>query len=59
MDLSHKFKCHGSFGADSSSLEHACRRLACLMRLGRFGFALALGLDKSDQNGYDKLRRSK
>ena len=57
MDLSHKFKSHGSFGADSSSLEHAYRRFACLMRLGRLGSAFALGLDKSDQNGYQRTHR--
>ena len=57
MDLSHKFKCHGSFGADSSSLEYACRRFACLRLLGRLGSALALRLDKSDQNGYEEARQ--
>ena len=57
VDLSHKFKCRGSFGADSSSLEHACRRFACFMRLGGLDIALALRLDKSDQNGYEKARQ--
>ena len=56
MDLSHKFKCHETFGTDSSSLDYACRRFACFMRLGKLGSAFALGLDKSEQNGYERTR---
>ena len=57
MDLSHKFKCHGSFGAHTFLLEHECRRFACFMRLGGLGSTFVLKLDKRDQNGYEKTHR--